>query len=590
MKSIRWRLVSFYVVLVILVMIVSGTLIVTMLRNDSYSNLENELKETVRNIKVDIDLYATDEAIEESLTQNIEGLSSIARDKKIFLLDSEGYELYPYEDSDRSNPYNNHVVTASTNGIFVQEVGRVYTEERGQIIEYREYAEPVIVGGDEVAFIIYAKMSTALVEENLNDTIFIIVISILIALLLATVLGTVLSNSLTKPVSVLTSKAREMANGKLDNEIEVKSDDEIGELTQNFNIMARELNKTLSEMMGEKNKLETVFSHMTDGILVFDKKGMLTHINPASKVLFEGEISNNFNEIFVAFMDAEYNEMLTKVQKNTFEHVIQVKDKYLNICFAPYQLEKPDNIGIICVVQDVTQHKKLEEMQKEFVANVSHELRTPLTTIKSYTETLLEGMVDDEETTTNFLEVINNESDRMTNLVKDLLELSKLDNRQTQFKMQLMNLSYVLEESVSKYQIHAHKKNQDMILHPADKKYKVMGDPNRIEQVIKNIISNAVKYTKENGHIHINIYDEKDEVIISIKDTGVGIPQEDLNRIFERFYRVDKARSREMGGTGLGLAIAKEIMEYHNGKIRVESDAKEGTCFYLHFKNADVKE
>ncbi|TCT12946.1 two-component system sensor histidine kinase VicK [Natranaerovirga pectinivora] len=586
MRSVRWRLVGFYVLLVVIVMIVSGTLIVTMLRNDAYNKLEEELKETVRNIKVDIDLTSETGEIEASLIKNIEGLGSIVKDKKIYLLDQEGFEIYPFEKDDK---YLNHVVTASVKGLFSKEVGITYTEEKGSIVEYREYAEPV-VKDDQVTFIIYARMSTRQVEENLGDTIFIIVISIMIALLLATVLGAVLSNSLTKPILALTTQAREMAKGNLDSVIEVKSDDEIGELTQNFNIMAQVLSKTISEMIGEKNKLETVFSHMTDGILVFDKEGNLTHINPAAKRLFEVGENKEFNNIFSVFMDVNYENMLLKVHKDIIQHIIKNEDKYLNICFAPYQLQSNKNIGIICVVQDVTKHKKLEEMQKEFVANVSHELRTPLTTIKSYTETLLDGAMEEEEILKKFLEVINNESDRMTSLVKDLLDLSKLDSKQTQFTMQLMNLTYVLEDSVTKYEIHAKKKNQRILFKKPDKAYKIVGDANRIEQVIKNIISNAVKYTKEDGTIEINMYQELENMIISIKDTGIGIPKEDVDRVFERFYRVDKARSRAMGGTGLGLSIAREIMEYHGGTIRVESSFGEGSCFYLVFPNLDVNE
>jgi two-component system sensor histidine kinase VicK len=243
---------------------------------------------------------------------------------------------------------------------------------------------------------------------------------------------------------------------------------------------------------------------------------------------------------------------------------------------------------MICVIQDITEHKKLEEMQKEFVANVSHELRTPLTTIKSYTETLLNGAMEEPEIAENFLNVINNEGDRMTALVQDLLDLSRLDNKQTTFIMEELNLNLLLEDSIEKYSIHVKKKKQTLAYIPARKAHKVLGDANRIEQVIKNIISNAVKYSGEETTINVSIFEQNENVIIKVEDSGFGIPEEDLPRIFERFYRVDKARSREMGGTGLGLAIAKEIMEYHGGHISVESQLGRGTTFMLHFPKVSV--
>jgi two-component system sensor histidine kinase VicK len=585
MKSIRWRLVGFYVILVIIVMIVSGTLIVTMLRNDAYNKLEQELQETVKNIKHDINMLSTEEELKISLVNNVEGLGSIVKDKQIYLLDHEGKEVYP----SMGREHYTHVVISALNGIFSNEFGKLYIEEKGETVEYREYAEPVInITDDQVIFVIYARMSTKPVEENLKDTIFIIIVSILLALMLATAMGALLAGSLTKPISALTHKARDMAKGKLDQAMDVKSDDEIGELTQNFNIMAQALSKTMSDMISEKNKLETVFSHMTDGILVFDKEGKLIHLNPAAQQLFDLENYSTFNEVFYPFIDVQYSQMFLKVHQDIVQHIISIEDRFYNICFVPYQSQNDEYIGIICVIQDVTQHKKLEEMQKEFVANVSHELRTPITTIKSYAETLLDGALEDRETTEHFLEVINNESDRMTNLVQDLLDLSRLDNKQTKFEMRHMNLNHVIEESVLRYQIHSTKKSQIMTYHKPEKTYKIYGDSNRIEQVIKNIISNAVKYSPEHSQIDIEVYDIKDSVVIKIKDTGMGMAKEELGRIFDRFYRIDKARSRAMGGTGLGLAIAKEIMEYHGGSISVESDLGQGASFYLKFRNVDV--
>ncbi len=323
---------------------------------------------------------------------------------------------------------------------------------------------------------------------------------------------------------------------------------------------------------------------MTDGILVFDKIGMMIHSNPASISMLRIEKQISYQEVFKPYLDVSYRELKELVRDETISHIVAVEGKYFSVYFAKFLDQYNEAVGIICVIQDVTEHKKLEEMQKEFVANVSHELRTPLTTIKSYAETLLEGALDDRETAERFLGVINHEGDRMTALVQDLLELSKLDNSQIQFSMNDINLEHIVADSVDKYIIHSDKKRQSMMYHPPSFPCRIIGDGNRVEQVIKNIISNAVKYSQEEALIEISVKDSGKYYNVCVSDNGMGISKEDLKRIFDRFYRVDKARSREMGGTGLGLAIAKEIMEFHGGKIEVTSEVGKGTTFELYFQ------
>lgn len=260
-----------------------------------------------------------------------------------------------------------------------------------------------------------------------------------------------------------------------------------------------------------------------------------------------------------------------------------VKDKYINGCFATYGRKKGESDGVIIVLQDVTEQKELEEMRKEFVANVSHELRTPLTTVKSYAETLLDGAVDNKDLALSFLQVINNEADRMTALVQDLLELSRLDNKQVKFNLKSVNIAQLIIKSVEQHQILAQKKNQNLGYSITNEKIIINIDPERIQQVLSNVISNAIKYSPEEAKINVSLSEEEDFVVVKVTDTGFGIPESDLPRIFERFYRVDKARSRQMGGTGLGLAIAKEIMEHHKGKIYAESEYGKGTTITMKF-------
>ncbi|MCT4596650.1 MAG: cell wall metabolism sensor histidine kinase WalK [Vallitalea sp.] len=575
-RSIKWRMVSIYVLLVLIVMIASGTLIVTKIRNNAYKDIEENLKGAISDMK---NRGISDAATEEEIIIKCQDYINSYQDsdRKIYLLNTNGIVTFPEKYTGTSS-YFNTMVMAALNDSPINKTDKVYLDEK----EYRGYAEPIKLG-NKIIGVIYMLEPSEQVKQNLISTVKIIILAIVLAIFLSVVFGVMFSNFLTKPIIALSDKARAMSQGDLDNEIEVLSNDEIGELTKNFNIMAKTLNNNLIEISSEKNKLETVFAHMTDGILVFDAFGVLIHSNPASKDFIDLIDKFSFGEIMGDYLEVTYDEILRNINTEIRQYIIQIDNKYVNLCFAPYLDQKDNILGNICVLQDITEHKKLEEMQKEFVANVSHELRTPLTTIKSYAETLLDGAMEDPEIATNFLNVINHEGDRMTELVKDLLELSRLDNKQTKFKMQSISLSKILEGSISKFQIHAKKKNQTMVYNSPEIDYKITGDPNRVEQVIKNIISNAVKYSFEDANITIDLIDKDRYVVVSIQDTGMGIPDEDLGRIFERFYRVDKARSRAMGGTGLGLAIAKEIMDYHGGHIKVKSEVGSGTCFSLYF-------
>lgn len=584
-NSIKWRMVIIYVLLVIIVLIMSGSLIVWRTGINEYNNMREDIQRSAILTKEVIDADATPEEIGNALKLIIAQNNNWYKDKKIFLLNKKGNIIFPDQKQESIQNFYYPQVMGALYGNRINELDTVNLT--GYDYSFKGYAEPVYYN-DEVEYVIYILASTEKSTIMMQQIIGVIVLSMIFAIFMAAVLGVIFSGFLTKPISILSKKAQDMASGDLDNPIQYYSDDEIGQLTNNFNTMASSLKDTLEQISGEKNKLEIVFSHMTDGILVFDKEGVLTHYNPASVNMLDITTQQTYKDVFKDHLDVSFNTVFNKVVHDTVQHIIRVKSRYYNTCFAKFLSQSETQTGMVCVIQDITEHKKLEEMQKEFVANVSHELRTPLTTIKSYTETLLNGALEEQELAENFLNVINYEGDRMTALVQDLLDLSKLDNKQTTFIMEELNLNILVEDSIEKYKIHADKKKQTLIYSPSQSAYRVLGDANRIEQVIKNIISNAVKYSTEETAIRVSVYELDQNAIVKVEDSGFGIPEEDLPRIFERFYRVDKARSREMGGTGLGLAIAKEIMEYHGGHITVTSHFGEGTTFYLYFPLASV--
>ena len=358
--------------------------------------------------------------------------------------------------------------------------------------------------------------------------------------------------------------------------------------------MASELNKTVGEAFREKNKLEAILHNMTDGVISFDKSGNITHANTVAAEMLEVDKLDFNLDMFTRKYDLELDDQGRDIEDGMavqLQYTFPVGEKFINASFSPYFNETEEIEGIVVVLQDITKQKKLDNMRKEFVANVSHEMRTPLTTIKSYTETLMYGALEEKDMAMDFLNIINTEADRMSFLVRDLLQLSRFDNKQVQFKFTKVYINELISENVRQNKIHAENKKQNLILElwPDDDAY-VVADRDRINQVINNITTNAIKYSPEGATIRIYVTEDKSYYKINVSDTGMGISKEDLPRIFERFYRVDKARSRAMGGTGLGLAIAKEIMEGHDGKLTAESEYGKGTTMTMWFmKNQDNK-
>ena len=353
-------------------------------------------------------------------------------------------------------------------------------------------------------------------------------------------------------------------------------------LTETFNDMASRLHDNMLVIENERNKLATVFLHMTDGIVAFSGDGTVIQYNPAAERfldvdLVSGEIG--FDDIFGDI--APLDKVLSLGPEEVIEEEKHSGPRSLDVFLARFYGEGAQG-GILAVVHDVTEQRRSDEMRREFVANVSHELRTPITNVRSYAETLVDAAGElPPETEKRFLNVILGESDRMTKIVQDLLALSRFDAGEMQFNMAAFDLA---ESAVSVYEamrLDVEKHGIDLHLALPAVPMRVHGDRARIEQVVINILTNAVRYTPEGGNVTMELEAAGSMAEIRVRDTGIGIPEEDLPHIFDRFYRVDKARSRAMGGTGLGLSIAYEIVKRHSGQIRIESKVGEGTTVHI---------
>lgn len=340
----------------------------------------------------------------------------------------------------------------------------------------------------------------------------------------------------------------------------------------------QEIREQLKAVDRQKNQIETILQYMTDGIVAFDVEGQVTHKNlAAEKLLNLSETDDTFEKVFSKFdVDINMEKIIYLEDWTSSDKKVNIDGKYVNLLFVPYKDNNQRPAGIIAVAQDITEHVKLDNMRKEFVADVSHELKTPITSIMGYADTLLEGEYDDA-TKTKFLNVIASEARRMAKLVTDLLALSRYDSNKNKIEKTEFDLGDLVKKCQEKLQIEIDKKHHKVENLVTANVPLVYADKSGIERVVLNILSNSIKYTKENGTIKIYVGFVYNDAYIKIIDNGMGIPEEDLNRIFERFYRVDKARSRELGGTGLGLSIAKEILNQNGGSIDIKSEVGKGT-------------
>lgn len=590
LRSLQWKLVYIFVSMCILLVCVVYIVINSGIQSSYYDSFKNDIEKCYESW---LDYY---KAIPESKAELMTFFKDKHDDTRFFRVNS--YLSMAVIDTSVSIPakaviyssdqefedaekYSNQIISDSENltSLFA---GNPTVENRELIKSIstdKQYLEYIIKPSEDsniVLYFTYNKEAWEPIRGELNTLIF---ESAIIAVFLALLLGYLLSKTITSPIISVMNKAEKVAEGDFDQPLTVKSEDEIGNLTKTFNYMALELKNTLSEISSERNKVVTILNYMADGVLAYDLKGYAIHVNPAAKKLLGEDFGR---KPFMEFaqnvgLDVKIEDIVYLDESPVRESDTIIDDMYVKVYFAVFTDTNMKPEGIIVVLHDVTEQQKLDCMRREFVANVSHELRTPITSIKSYSETLLDGALEDPETTERFLNVINSEADRMTRLVKDLLQLSRLDNQQMNWNMENVSIKAIVKAIVERFQIQAAKKNQKLESFVIGEIPIINGDKDRLEQVVVNLISNALKYTPDNGQITVYVGRIYDDIYIKVTDTGIGIPSEALPRVFERFYRVDKARSRDLGGTGLGLSIAKEIVEAHGGTISISSEDGKGT-------------
>ncbi|HAA3404715.1 TPA_asm: cell wall metabolism sensor histidine kinase WalK [Listeria monocytogenes] len=597
-QSVQFKLVIMYLLLIIVAMQVIGAYFVRELEGQ----LEKNFQDSITNSITLLDYNAREEII-----KNSDNSVKLQNDIRELLVDysrasSNLIEVRIVDDKGKilgtSNLNNQGIVGQKSNDPLVKRTLSLGTTSEDKI--YKDESNKnnrvwvnvsSIKNKGQVIGAIYLVADIESVYKQVDDITNIFITGTLIAMIITAVLGILLSRTITKPIIEMKRQAYAMARGNYSRKVKVYGVDEIGELADSFNTLTKRVQEAQAMTEGERRKLSSVLAYMTDGVIATDRRGKVILINtPAEKMLrVKHESANGRSIIDVLDIGDTYQfEDLMEVDGSlTMDRSTLDKPYVLRANFSVIQRETGFNNGVIAVLHDITDQEKVDQERRDFVSNVSHELRTPLTSMHSYLEALSDGAWEDKEIAPRFLEVTQNETERMIRLVNDLLKLSRMDGGREQLEKSFVNFTDFFNHIIDRFEMM--KKETIMFKRHIPREPVIIEiDEDKVMQVLDNIISNANKYSPDGGRISFYLKKFEDEIEVSIADEGLGVPDEDLANVFDRFFRVDKARSREMGGTGLGLAIAREVIEAHGGRIWAERNKTKGTIIKFTLPYSDL--
>ena len=590
-KSIHVKIVLIYVLLIIIAMQIIGLYFVreleeTLRKNfqdsitDRVSLLEYSTREEIIKVRNEEDL-----TLEQSLRSILAGLSSYDTYdiKEVRVIDARYQILATSDGNNQSIVGQRSMDDLVRKSITAKDTFNNISIDRETSNRIWNLATPIIYKG-EVKGTLYIESNIENVFGQMNEINQILAGGTAVALVITVILGILIAQTITRPISDMRRQAQAMAKGNFSRKVRVYGSDEIGQLAIAFNHLTNRLQEAQSTTEAERRKLASVLTNMTDGVIATDRKGRVILINdPALRLLrIPREMVLNRPIVSVLGIDPVHS----------FEDLIHLKEPInldlssnerpfiLRVNFSVIQKETGFVNGLIAVLHDNTEQEKVDMERREFVANVSHELRTPLTTMSSYLEALVDGAWEDEGIAPSFLEVTQTETHRMIRLVNDLLQLSKMDSRDYDLNREIVNFNQFFNRIIDRFEL-SKSDHVTFVRMLSDKAYYVDIDTDKLTQVMDNIISNAIKYSPDGGNIRFGVVVSESIIKVMISDDGMGIPSENADRVFDRFYRVDRARARSMGGTGLGLAIAREMIEAHGGRIWAESEEGQGTTIFF---------
>lgn len=596
-KSVLFKIPMIFILVVLLLLQIIGAYFIKQLESEMLASFDEQvsvqmsfLEESARPILDDDNLDNQEKAdrlntiFHRFNSNNI--LESQILDRDGFLVASSSPNSQAHlgqrvtrEDIDQTL-YNN---TASSREIYDTE----------QNIRVKQYVAPILSSDSsgQLVGVLNLRVNIESVYRQIQNIIIIYLTSSAVSLLFTIVLAFLISTGITRPLKAMKDQAEKIADGDFNGQVQVYSDDEIGNLAESINYLSVRVKEAQESTESERQRLDSVLKHMTDGVMATDRRGRIILTNRKALDF----ISASEEEV----MGHSIMEVLKLQDRYTFRELFDSNDEILidmstpdqeSVIKGEYSIIQRDSgfiSGLVWVLTDVTEREKIERDRRQFVSNVSHELRTPLTSVRSYSEALADGAIADQDLAVEFLGVIQNETDRMIRMIGDLLHLSNMDSGKEQLNFELVSFTALVSHVLDRFDMMMQSgqfgtdRSFTIVRELAGDDYFVEIDQDRMTQVIDNIINNAIKYSPDGGTITVRLMSTHNEVTLSVQDQGLGVPQKSIPHLFDRFYRVDKARSRAQGGTGLGLAIAKEVIEMHHGRIWVNSIENKGSTFFV---------
>lgn len=591
-KSIRFKLIIIYILLIVLAMQIVSFYFSQELERSLRDNYETVLHDRLNILtsstgqefmEEETDIANFDILVRNAFPANDEN----TRFGKAQVIGPNFEVLASSADSDRNiigQQTDQTIVRRAITGGSPQYDERVNEQNQER---YIVISQPVRTddGTGEIRGAVYIEASIEDITDQAQAINSIFITATSIALFVTFIVIILVARTITAPILDMRRQTLRMGHGDFSRQVHVYSTDELGQLAMSFNELTNKLHDTTLMRDREQKRLRSVLTHMTDGVIATDQSGLIILMNRRAEELLGISLKHVLRKPIVEVLKIEEsNSIYDLYEKNEPVLLDYSEVDHQNVIEANFSAIQEDDgpiNGLITVLHDVTEKEKIEGERREFVANVSHELRTPLTTMKSYLEALADGAMNDEEIAPHFLGVTQNETDRMIRLVNDLLQLSKIDSKDYRLDMQWVELGAFLHSIVERFEMIVKDKNIYFHRHIVKQPTYAKLDTDKLTQVLDNILSNAIKYSPSGGNVTVTLLHQGNKARISIADEGLGIPPESQERIFERFYRVDKARARNVGGTGLGLAIAREYVHAHDGEIWVHSEYNEGTTIYV---------
>lgn len=588
-QSLHTKLVIVYVLLIIIGMQIIGLYFTNSLEKELTQTFKNNISQYAKQIEINIEkVYDEDNAInaQKEVQNLLNEYANRQEIEEIRFIDKDQIIMATSKQSTRSlinqKANDNSIQKALSLGeINSHTVLKDYGNGKQRVWVYNL---PVKTSNDGTIGDVYIEADINDVYNQLSNINQIFIVGTGISLLITVILGFFIARTITKPITDMRNQTVEMSKGNYTQRVKIYGNDEIGELALAFNNLSKRVQEAQANTESEKRRLDSVITHMSDGIIATDRRGRVRIVNDMALTMMGTMKEDIIGDHMLKVLKLEEDFSLDEIQENNDSFLLDINENegiIARVNFSTIVQETGFVTGYIAVIHDVTEQQQVERERREFVANVSHELRTPLTSMNSYIEALESGAWKDGELAPQFLSVTREETERMIRLVNDLLQLSKMDNESEQITKEIVDFNMFINKIINRHEMSA--KDTTFVREVPTETIFTEIDPDKMTQVFDNVITNAMKYSRGDKRVEFHVKQNAlyNRMTIRVKDNGIGIPINKVDKIFDRFYRVDKARTRKMGGTGLGLAISKEIVEAHNGRIWANSVEVQGTSIFI---------